>query len=146
MLPREVEERVREVCGELRRRGFDCDVSPEEFAAYMEADTYTGDRAGLWGVVGNRYLLIHELAEISALKRMGYRVDRGVLRRAYPDSYRAHLEAMDVELRVAAEEGDLGWVEARLRDLAGYLSDPLLPEGLAEEVGRLLRKYSGYVR
>jgi len=61
-------------------------------------------------VLGSDILMLHEVAEICTLKSMGYRVDENTIVRAYPDTYREHLEALRVELREAFEEGLNEWV------------------------------------
>ena len=136
-----ISSKIQHICVELASLGFECRVSSEEFSAYLEASTYEPEATHLEEVLGNRYLLIHELVEITLLKKKGYVIDKDVVRRAYPYTYEAHLEAMDVELRVALREGDKAWVERRVRDLRSYLEDPFLPSNLMGRVKRLIEKY-----
>ncbi len=137
-----VSSKVRRLCTELASLGFECKVSPKELLTYLEAPTYESEATPLEEVLENRYLLIHELVEVTLLKQRGYVIDRNVVRHAYPYTYEAHLEAMDVELSLALREGDMAWVERRVRDLRSYLEDPLLPSGLAGRVKLLIEKYT----
>jgi len=89
-------------------------------------------------VLSSDILMLHEVAEICILKSMGYSIDENTIIRAYSDTYRAHLEALRIELREAREEGLNGWVEVRCRDLQTYLEDPYLPKSLEEVVRGLI--------
>jgi len=92
-------------------------------------------------VLGSDILMLHEVAEICALKFMGYSIDENTIVKAYPDTYRAHLEAMRIELREASEEGLNEWVRARCRDLQTYLEDPYLLKSLEGAVRNLIEEF-----
>jgi len=137
----EIDLRIEGVLRKLSKYGVTCYVSANELLAYLRGPTYTGDRTSIEAVLNNDLLLLHELAEVCALKSMGYGIDDETAVRAYPDTYRAHLEAMVVELRAASEGGLIEWVKTRCGDLRTYLGDPNLPQGLENFVEDLIKEF-----
>lgn len=51
--------------------GIECSVSLEELVAHFTRPTYMGDTIGLSDVLSNELLLLHEVAEMRILKKMG---------------------------------------------------------------------------
>ena len=132
---------LKSVIDKLRRHGLDCEVSLGELLRYLAAPSYEDDRIAVEEVAGNELLLMHEVAEICMLKRLGYRVTENILLEAYPDTYWAHLEAITIELREARRQGRIGWIKRRCRDLTSYLDDPYLPKWLEKRVHSLLDEF-----
>uniref|UniRef100_A0A7C4FCH4 Uncharacterized protein n=1 Tax=Thermofilum pendens TaxID=2269 RepID=A0A7C4FCH4_THEPE len=125
----------------VRSYGLGCSATCEELLAYLSGPTYTGDTVALEEVLGDELLFLHEVAEACILKSMGYELSESTATRAYPDTYKAHLEAMEVELREAARRELMNHVVARCRDLESYLEDPLLPEHLRPAVHALIGEF-----
>ncbi|OWJ54914.1 hypothetical protein Pdsh_04200 [Pyrodictium delaneyi] len=136
---------LREVLERLREYGLRCSVSPEELLAYIQGPSYEDDRVTQEEILGEELLLLHEAAEICILKNMGYRITRGTVVEAYPDTYRAHLIALGIELAEAERLGRLDWIARRCRDLASYFDDPHLPSGMEDAVSQLISRYCGGV-
>ena len=61
-----------------------------------------------------------------------------------PTVYRAHLDALEQELRLARLRGDKRWIELRLHDLASYLEDPYLPVKLRPRVQILIDRWKAF--
>jgi len=142
----DVSSRIRRALDRLSRYGVVCSIGVDELLAYLRGPTYSGDRTPAEAVLSSDILMLHEVAEICILKSMGYSIDENTVLRAYPDTYRVHLEALRVELREAFEEGLNEWVEARCRDLQTYLKDPHLPKSLEGVVRSLIEDFcSGQV-
>jgi hypothetical protein len=125
----------------LRGYGLECSLTCGELLAYLSGPTYTGDRVTAEQVVSDDLLFLHEVAEACILKGMGYVVDESTATRAYPDTYRAHLKAMEVELLEAEKRGRLDHVAERCRDLESYVEDPLLPEDLRPVLAELAQRH-----
>lgn len=142
MLLKEHEELLKNICIELNNLGYQCNVSSKELIIYLSQRTYTKELIELDQILSNKYLLLHELVEITLLKNRGYNIVDNILVKAYPDTYEAHLEAIDIELQVAWRNHDIDWIKKRLRDLESYLRDPLLPKELEPKVKELIHKYS----
>lgn len=126
-------------CDLASRFGYECLVSLEELLMYLSAPSYEEDVIGLEEIASNRYLCLHEVIEASILKEKGVVIDKDVFsKRNIPLVYKAHLEALKVELKVSAKERNLQWIKRRIKDLLSYLVDPHLPEGFDKEVYRIL--------
>jgi len=121
--------------------GIACNLSVEELTSYLEAPSYENDTLSVAEILGDELLLLHEVAEACILKAQGYAISRNAVISAYPDTYRAHLQAMEVELEEATRRGLSHHRDMRCRDLASYLEDPMLPEELRPKVYSLLEKY-----
>ncbi len=146
MLLKEDIKRIKNICNKLREYGVECNVSIEEFIDYMSSPTYVQDSFSIRDIIDNDYLLMHELIEITILKKLGYRITPNILREAYPDTYLAHLKALEKELEIAYMNGDLEWVRKRLTDLYSYLYDPMLPNTLIDKVKSLLNRFRAIVK
>ncbi len=75
------------------------------------------------------------------MKKMDYKIPQNVLMRAYPYTYQAHLEALNIELSEAENRGKYEWINRRCKDLASYLIYPKLPSNLESLVHRLISRY-----
>jgi len=125
----------------LKGYGIECDLTCGELLAYLSGPTYTGDTVAAEQIASDDLLFLHEVAEACILKSMGYEVDEGTAVRSYPDAYRAHLRAIEVELREAERRERTDHVRERCRDLESYIEDPLLPEDTRPAVAELLRRH-----
>jgi len=128
------------------KHGIQCNVSLEELLAYLSGPSYEDDRTSLNKILEEELLLLHEVVEICFLKNMSYKINEATIQYAYPDTYRAHLEAMSIELDEAKRIGRISWVEKRCRDLEEYLDDPHLPRNLEPLVHMLINSYCSRTR
>ena len=126
----------------LKRYFPDAQVSWDDLLLYLSAYKYEDDKYGIDDIFGNDYLLLHEIYEISCLKRGGLRIDRNVIIKNRETVYHCHLRAMDFEIDKACEEGKKEHVRRRIKDLKSYLTDPHLPENLRNEVKKIIEKYA----
>ncbi len=106
-------------------------MSAQEFYDYMTGEIFSKDTTTLDDILGNDYLMDHELVEINELKKMG----RTINKRVIVDSpktviYDAHFTAMETELDYALHKKDYFWVKIRLRHHKESVldDDPNLPE------------------
>ena len=144
-----IENKIRRVKESLRSINYVVsDVSAKELVDYMCGETFSGDKTTLDDVLGNEYLLVHEVVEIDELKKMGRRIDRHVI----VDSpkiiiYSAHLTALEVELSYALYKKDLDWIRMRLEQFRESVleDDPFLPRELRPRAIRLFRKFCSIV-
>ena len=125
------------------------DVSAQEFHDYMTGEIFSEDTTTLQDVLGNEYLMVHELSEMSELKKMGRTIDKRVI----VDSpktviYKAHFKAIELELQYAMLKKDHFWVKVRLKQHKESVleDDPNLPESLKPRGEEILRKFSNLVR
>jgi len=120
------------------------EVSAQEFYDYMTGEIFSEDTTTLDDVLGNEYLMVHELVEINELKKMGRTIDKRVI----VDSpktviYVAHLAAMETELNYALYKRDHFWVKIRLRQHKESVSDddPNLPEEMRPRAKKLFEEF-----
>ena len=138
--------KIKKLCKELSEQGIYCNAEPDEFITYLTATSYETDSFTTRDILDNKYLLIHELIEITILKSKGYSIDKEVFKKAFPDSYEAHLDAIDLELYIASKNGDFDWIKKRINDLRTYLDDPLLPIHLVDKVKNIINRYRALIR
>ncbi|RLG84660.1 MAG: hypothetical protein DRO40_00505 [Thermoprotei archaeon] len=138
--------KIRKLCKELNEQGINCNADPNEFITYLTAASYEADSFTIKDILDNKYLLIHELIEITILKNKGYSINKEIFKKAFPDSYEAHLDAIDLELHVAFKNEDFDWVRRRINDLRTYLNDPLLPIHLIDKVKNIINRYRALIR
>jgi hypothetical protein len=125
------------------------DVSAEEFYDYMTGEIFSEDTTTLQDVLGNEFLMVHELSEMSELKKMGRRIDKRVI----VDSpktviYKAHFRAMELELEYALFKKDYFWVKARLKQHKESVleDDPNLLESLRPRGEEIFHKFNDLVK
>jgi dynactin complex subunit len=93
---------------------------------YMTGETLTGDAITLEDVLRNEFLMVHEVVEISELKKVGVSISKQTVIRFYPRVYEAHLTALDYELNHAINKGNYEWLRRRLKNFEAQLNDPFL--------------------
>ena len=125
------------------------DVSAKEFYDYMTGEIFSEDTTTLKDVLGNEFLMVHELSEMSELKKMGRIIDKQVI----VDSpktviYEAHFKAMELELEYALFKKDYFWVKFRLKQHKESVleDDPNLPESLRSRGEEIFHKFSNLVK
>jgi len=124
-------------------------VSAQEFYDYMTGEIFSEDTTTLQDVLGNEFLIVHELSEMSELKKMGRKIDKRVI----VDSpktviYKAHFKAMELELKYAIHKKDYYWTKFRLKQhRESVLEDNSnLPESLRSRGEEIYRKFSNLVK
>lgn len=119
-------------------------VTAREFYDYMTGDIFSEDPTTLRDVLGNVYIMIHELVEMSELKKIGRKIDRHVIMETPKvPFYKAHLVAMETELEYAFRRDDTYWMKLRLRQYKESVleDDPNLPENLRPRAEQIYEKY-----
>jgi hypothetical protein len=99
----EIDAKVVKAKEALKQFGYDrIDASAREFYDWMTGEIFSDDPTTLRDVLGNEYLMVHELVEMSELKKMGRTIDKRVIVNSPKTAiYNAHLTAMDTELKYA---------------------------------------------
>jgi hypothetical protein len=141
----EIDARIERAKEALKQFGYDrIDVSAREFYDWMTGEIFSDDPTTLRDVLGNEYIMIHELVEITELKKMGRTIDKRVIVDSpRTEVYAAHLTAMETELKYALHKCDTYWAKIRLRQhKEGVLDDdPNLPEELRPRAEEICEKY-----
>ncbi|MFX0094751.1 MAG: hypothetical protein ACFFBD_23645 [Candidatus Hodarchaeota archaeon] len=119
------------------------DISSEELIEYFAGETPSGDVTTLADVLDNQWLLIHELIELSELKRVGLSISFSLLFTHLTDVYEAHVTATEWEFYLAKQMGDEDWIVIRLPLVTSWLNhDPDFPTHLRERLHNLLASYA----
>jgi hypothetical protein len=140
---------IEKVVEALRQFGYgDVDVSAREFYDYLTGEIFSDDPTTIRDVLGNEYIMMHELVEMSELKKIGRKIDKRVImdtpRSAF---YTTHLNALETELKYALYKGDTYWVKFRLKLFKeSEADDPNLPEELRPRVEEIYEKYRGLAK
>lgn len=124
-----------------------CDA--EQFYAFLSGDKISNEKVTLRDIIGNEYLMVHVVVEISELLRMGISIDnRTVSGNDVEKLYEAHLRAADYEMGYAMLIEDYYWMKHRLEYLAEIIEkDKNLPESLkpvATEIYENFKPYNQY--
>ena len=143
----EIEKKVEETTILLGELGYDAEkMTPREFHEYMTGETFSGDKTTIKDVIDSEYLMVHEVVEITELKKRGIPIDK----RTLVDSpktviYDAHLSAMEFELGYALRKGDLDWLRIRLGHHKNVLDDdPFLPESMRPRALAIYDRFKEY--
>jgi hypothetical protein len=146
----EIGARIRKTRKALKKIGYTPkDVSAKEFYNYMNGEIFSEDTTTLKDVLGNEFLMVHELSEMSELKKMG----RAIGTRVIVDSpktviYEAHLRAMELELEYAMFKKDYFMAKVRLKQHKDSVlnDDPNLPERLRPRAEEIFRKFKSLLK
>jgi len=125
------------------------ETTAQELLDYIMGETFSGDKTTVEDILGNEYLLVHELVEINELKRFG----RVINKRVIVDSpkaviYGAHLTAMEAELNYALCKKDYFWVKIRLKQHKESVldNDPNLPCEMRPRAEELFKRFCKVVQ
>jgi len=141
---REIETKIGKTKKALRQLGYElADVSAKEFHDYVTGEVFSEDTTTLHDVLGCEYLMVHELIEISELKKMGRTIDKRVLVESPKIAvYTAHFMAMERELDYALLRKDYFWLKIRLKHHFLVLTDdPHLPEEMRPRGEAIMEKF-----
>lgn len=145
-MKQEVAKRIREASEMAQTLGYQpIEISVSEFLDYLTGETLTGDTTTPEEILTSDYLMLHEVVEISELKKRSIPVDKQTMKTHTVETYTAHLKATDVEFTYALKIGARGWLQKRLTIAQCWFDDPYLPLPLEPQYRALLKKYSRYL-
>lgn len=117
-------------------------ISAGELIEYFTGPAPSGDLTTLSDVLENRWLLIHELVELSELKKLNLEIFSSLLRTHPVEVDYAHIIAMESELKFANQGGNHEWVIRRVRGIKSWLvDDEKMPTDLKTRCHQLIEKY-----
>jgi hypothetical protein len=150
LLLEEINAKIGKAQKALKQVNYDAvDVSAKEFYDYMTGEIFSEDATTLLDVLGNKFLMVHELAEMSELKKRGRAIDKKVIVNS-PKTlfYQAHFKAMELELEYAMFKKDYFWAKIRLKQHKESVleNDPNLPESLRPRGEEIFHKFKDVVK
>jgi hypothetical protein len=118
--------------------------TPRELYDYLNGENFRESRITFRDRLGNEYLLLHSIVEISELKDAGLEINTKTLVTAPKEIvYNAHLKAMDYELGYSLILEDFYWLKHRLAYLGRDIkTDEFMPEEVKE---RALETYNSFL-
>ena len=141
----EIDVKIRQAREALKQFGHgSLDVSAGEFYDYMTGEIFSDDPTTLRDVLGNEYIMIHELVEIGELKKTGRKIDKHVIMETPKvPFYAAHFSAIETELKYALYKGDTYWAKIRLKQHKESVldDDPNLPKELRPRAEKMYKEY-----
>ncbi|MCW4021017.1 MAG: hypothetical protein NWF14_07320 [Candidatus Bathyarchaeota archaeon] len=127
----EIDKKIKATVKRLEALGYEAEnLSAKEFHDWMTREIFSEGMTTLRDVLDNEYLMMHEVAEISELKKTGRKIDKRVIVESPKEViYKAHFFAQELEMDYALMKKDYSWVKTRLRDHKKVLcDDPNLPD------------------
>jgi len=123
-------------------------VSAKEFHDYMTGEIFSEDATTLRDVLDSEFLMVHELVEISELKKMGRSINKRTIVESPKNMiYKAHFTAMEHELNCAFFRKKYSWIETRLEQRKLVLvDDPHLPKELEPRGKAILERFRNLIR
>jgi len=115
----------------LTRKGIDIEtVTPQDMIAYFDGEAPSGDTTTLKDIVHQRWLMIHEVIEVSEMKRRHLRISVLTLHDHPCEAHECHLAATRTEFRLAQQENDSEWLRMRVPLIRSWQND----EGMTDEI------------
>lgn len=136
--------KLKEATAKLKELGYKSQpICPREFYDYMTGEPPTGDTITIADVLDNEFLMIHEVVEISELKKRGVPINKQTVTVTFPNSsYDTHYTATECELDYALSKKNYTWVKTRLAQAKDWLQDENLPHFLTPQYKALIQKFS----
>ena len=118
----------------------------EQFYAFLSGDKISNKKVTVRDIIGNEYLMVHVVVEISELLRMGIEIDaKTVSGNDTEKLYESHLRAADYEMGYAMLIEDYYWMKHRLGFLADMIEeDKNLPESLKPVATKVYDNFKSY--
>jgi hypothetical protein len=136
--------KLKEATEKLREMEYESqNISPREFYYYMTGETPTGDIITILDVLENDFLMIHEVVEISELKKFGISINKQTVMMTFPNPINdAHYTAIKYELGYALSSKNCDWLKIRMKHAKSWLEDEDLPQHLIPRYKAVIEKFS----
>jgi hypothetical protein len=142
-----IELRLNQVFELLNEFEFELNTcTPRELYDYLTGENFRESKITFRDRLGNEYLLLHSIIEISELKDAGVEINTKTIVTAPKEViYGAHLKAMDYELGYSMILEDFYWLKHRLAYLVRDIkNDKDFPESLKEQAMEIYESFSDY--
>jgi hypothetical protein len=142
-----IEFRLNQVFELLNEFEFELNTcTPQELYDYLTGENFKESKITFRDRLGNEYLLLHTIIEISELKEAGVEINKKTRTATSKEViYGAHLKAMDYELGYSMILEDYYWLKHRMAYLARDIkTDSNFPESLKEQATEIYESFSDY--
>ncbi len=143
VLQKRIAEKLKETLKTLKELGYkSLQLSPREFYDYLTGETPTGDTITIVDVLGNDFLMIHEVVEMSELKKIGIPINKNTVMMFHPEVYGAHYTATEHELNFALSKKEFDWLRVRIGHAKSWLEDDSMPQHLVPRCKAIIKRFS----
>jgi hypothetical protein len=120
--------------------------TPRELYDYLTGKNFKDSKITFRDRLGNEYLFLHSIIEISGLKDAGVEINQKTITNTPKEVlYDAHLKATDYELGYSLILEDYYWLKHRLGQLGQDIEmDEHLPESLKERAKEICGSFQEY--
>ena len=142
-----IEFRLNQVFELLNEFEFEVNTcTPNELYEYLTGENFRDSKITFRDRLGNEYLLLHSIIEISELKDASVEINtKTIVTTPKEVIYGAHLKAMDYELGYSMILEDFYWLKHRLAYLVRDIkNDKDFPESLKEQATEIYESFSDY--
>ena len=121
--------------------------TPEEFYNFLSGDKISNEKVTMLDIIGNEYMMVHVVVELSELKRKGLTIGEKTVSDTDKETlYEAHLRAADYEMGYAMLIEDYYWMKHRLEYLVNMIEkDKNLPESLKPAATTIYENFKPYM-
>ena len=120
--------------------------TPRELYDYLTGETFKDSKVTFRDRLGNEYLFLHSIIEISALKDAGVEITPKTIKKEPKETiYDAHLKAIDYEMGYSLILEDFYWLKHRLAQLQDDIdNDKDMPDSLKERAQEIYDSFLEY--
>lgn len=142
-LRRQIDKKLKETTKELKKIGYETRrIHPREFYDYVTGETPTSDVISVADILDNEFLLVHEVVEISELKKLGIKINKHTIITFYPQVLETHVIAFECELNYALSKQNCEWIKIRIKNAKSWLEDDTMPQHLVKRCKGIIKKFS----
>jgi hypothetical protein len=121
-------------------------VGPQDLIAFFDGEAPSGDTATLRDITEQRWLMIHEIVEISELRRRKLDISVLTLRSHPHDVSECHLIATKTEFTLARQDGDHEWLRQRVPLIRSWRNDDGMTNRMWTEYLALENEFKEYLQ
>jgi hypothetical protein len=120
--------------------------TPQELYDYLTGENFKDSKITFRDRLGNEYLFLHSIIEISGLKDAGVEINSKTIKSTSKEVlYDAHLKAIDYELGYSLILEDYYWLKHRMTQLEQDIkNDKHMPESLKERAQEIYDSFLEY--
>lgn len=120
--------------------------TPRELYDYLTGENFKDSKITFRDRLGNEYLFLHSIIEISGLKDAGVEINSKTIKSTSKETlYKAHLKAIDYELGYSLILEDYYWLKHRMAQLEQDIkNDKHMPESLKERAKEIYDSFLEY--
>ena len=139
----ELQRKIDEIVIILQEHNYDLtEVYSKDLINYFSFEAPTGDTTMLKDVAENKWLLVHEIVEISELKKKKLPLSIDVFTAYHDELYECHVTATEWEFKLALISGEKAWIRKRISLVDMWLEVDSMSDDSRKRCKNIIQKYS----